>query len=59
MKITVKDMMCQHCVMKIEKALKKAGIESSIDLDSKTVEVADDKVENAKVVITSAGYNAE
>lgn len=59
MKITVKDMMCQHCVMKIDKALKKVGIDCSIDLVAKTVEVVDDKVDSAKVIITNAGYSAE
>lgn len=55
-KITVKDMMCMHCETKIRTALEENNIEAKIDLQTKTVEVEDEKVSLAKEVIQSLGY---
>lgn len=38
-KISVPDMHCEHCVKRIENALKDTGIKYSVDLTSKTVSV--------------------
>lgn len=57
MKLKVNDMMCQHCVKTIDKAL--ADIEHKINLECKEVEInaADEKT--ARELISAAGYNVE
>jgi copper chaperone len=56
MKIKVNDMTCNHCVAKIQKELIFNQIKGKIDLSSKTVEVLDNDVEKAVLVIKKAGY---
>lgn len=60
MEIKVKDMTCNHCVMKIDKALMMAGVKGKADLESKTVNVKLEKdLDKAKEAITNAGYTIE
>lgn len=54
--IHVTDMKCIHCQEKIEKALKRKGIKSTIDLENKTVSVEEKDVPTAVDCISSAGY---
>jgi copper chaperone CopZ len=56
MKIQVKDMMCEHCVMHLREALKKAKIEGTVSLADKTVTVKDADKEAAFKAIEKAGY---
>lgn len=59
MKIQVSSISCGHCVMTIDKALKKEGVRDyQIDLETKTIEVlSTDKDEETIVsVIEKAGY---
>lgn len=56
MKITVKDMTCNHCVAKIQKALLMEKIMAKIDLSSHTVDVKDIDLDKAMVAIKEAGY---
>ncbi len=60
MTFTVTDMTCNHCKMRIEKALKEAGFKKiKVDLDTKTVEVSAKKksLEDAKLAVEAAGYH--
>ena len=57
MKIKVTDMMCQHCVKKIDKAL--ADLEHNISLENREVEVNDKDAMQAKELIKAAGYTVE
>lgn len=57
MKLKVTDMMCQHCVKTIDKAL--AAIEHKIDLERKEVEINADDEKTARELISAAGYNVE
>lgn len=57
MKITVKDMTCNHCVAKIQKALLMEKIMAKIDLSSHTVDVKDIDLDRAIVLIKEAGYS--
>ncbi len=41
-KFKCEDMMCMHCVGRIQKGLEDAGIAHSVDLDTKTVTVNED-----------------
>lgn len=51
------EMMCGHCVSRIDFALNEAGIEHQIDLESKTVALSeDDKVEEAKEILDDLGF---
>lgn len=59
MTFRVTDMTCNHCKMRIEKALKTAGFKKiKIDLDTKTVEVSEGKktLFDAKTAVEAAGY---
>lgn len=56
--VFVKDMSCQHCVKRIEKALQEANIKATVDLETKTVRYAGDDVV-AKEAIEEAGYTVE
>ena len=53
-KLSVPNMSCMHCVMKIEKALKDNKIVGKVDLKTKTVEV--DKEKEAREVLAKIGY---
>lgn len=57
MKIKVTDMMCNHCVKNIDKALK--DIPHTITLETKEVEVNDNDETTAKELIQKAGYTIE
>jgi copper chaperone len=57
MKLTVKDMTCNHCVAKIQKALLVSGIQSKIELADQSVTILKDSdVEAAKAAIKNEGY---
>ena len=57
MKLTVKDMSCNHCVAKIQKALLVSGIQAKVELSDKSVTILKDSdVESAKTAIKNAGY---
>jgi copper chaperone CopZ len=57
MKLTVKDMSCNHCVMTIQKALLVSGIQGKVELSDKSVTILKDSdVDHAKEVIKKAGY---
>lgn len=57
--IKVPDMMCQHCVAKIEKSLLKSGIKAEVDLQTKAVNVESEQLDAARAAIKRAGYRAE
>lgn len=51
------EMMCGHCVSRIDTVLSEAGIGHQIDLDSKTVSLnEDDRVEEAKELLDDLGF---
>lgn len=54
MKIKVTDMMCKHCVAKIDKVLE--NIEHTISLENKEVEVKEEDYQKAIELIKNAGY---
>lgn len=59
MKLYVDDMSCNHCVMKIQKALLTSGIQAVITLEDKTVNLKAEKdVDKAIEAIKKAGYEA-
>ena len=57
MKVTVPDMSCKHCVMKIEKSIMMSGLKAKVSLDDKSV-TFQNEADQAKVVtaIEKAGY---
>lgn len=54
MKIKVSDMMCKHCVARIDKALD--NIDHTISLENKEVEVKEEDYQKAVELIKNAGY---
>ncbi len=58
-KISVPDMSCGHCKASIEKALRSAGIDGTVLLESKEVELNETDFDNAKVAIEAAGYEVK
>ncbi|MBK5201150.1 MAG: heavy-metal-associated domain-containing protein [Spirochaetaceae bacterium] len=60
-KLIVKDMMCQHCVKKIDNALEDANIKHEINLEDKTVSVDVDSMQLLEVLekLENLGYSAE
>ena len=55
--ITIKGMMCAHCVSHVEKALTALGVQADVDLASGTAVVTGDASEEAlKKAVTDAGY---
>lgn len=60
MKVTVPDMSCKHCVMKIEKSIMMSGLKAKVTLDDKSVTFQND-ADQPKVVaaIEKAGYTVE
>ncbi|WP_158612186.1 heavy-metal-associated domain-containing protein [Fretibacterium sp. OH1220_COT-178] len=53
----VADMACQHCVGRIEKALKAAGVtDYEIVLEAKEVRVAESQAALAASALSEAGY---
>jgi len=59
--LKVPDMHCNHCVARIETALKAAGIEHSISLEEKTVTVdgCENCVKTAISELDDLGFDAE
>ena len=59
MEITVKGMMCQHCVAHVKKALEGAGAQAEVDLEKGEARItagADVAAEALKKAVTDAGY---
>ena len=57
MKVQVLDMTCNHCVMKIQKALLVAGVKATVELDRHEVTFKkDEDLDKVKKAITEAGY---
>ena len=55
--ITIKGMMCAHCVSHVEKALTALGVQADVDLASGTAVVTGDASDEAlKKAVTDAGY---
>ncbi len=55
--LTVPDMSCNHCKMRISNALKELGIEEfSVDLNSKTVRVKTAELEKVKAKLSDIDY---
>jgi copper chaperone len=60
MKVTVPDMTCNHCVMKIQKALLVEGVKANIELASHEVTFKkDEDLDKVKKAITEAGYTVK
>ncbi|MFH0767208.1 MAG: heavy-metal-associated domain-containing protein [Bacillota bacterium] len=60
MKVTVKDMSCNHCVMTIQKALITSGLNAKVDLSDKSVSFKDEKdLNKILVAVRKAGYTPE
>lgn len=55
-KLIVDGMHCQKCVKRIDEALNREGIEHSIDLENKVLNVEDSKVETAMEVLDDLGF---
>jgi copper chaperone len=58
----VPEMHCEHCVARINKALKGAGISHEVDLDKKTVTITDDTESTVKETVElldDLGFTAE
>ncbi len=54
--IKVEGMHCPMCVKRISEALKEAGIEAEINLETKTVSVEETNAEKAKEEIEDLGF---
>jgi len=53
-----KDIQCNHCTMRINKALKEANIKANVSLENKTIEV-EDKYKNKTVeILDDLGFPA-
>ncbi len=52
----VSDMRCQHCQQTIEKALKRAHVRGTVNLENKEVTVGDSAVKTAISAIKEAGF---
>ncbi len=60
MKLKVTDMNCNHCVAKISKAVLQAGVVAKVDLNTKTVDFANESQKDTVVnAIVDAGYHPE
>lgn len=57
--IKVPGMMCQNCVKRITNALSASGIEGKIELESKTVTVAEEKYAEVLELLDDLGFDAE
>lgn len=57
MKVNVKDMTCNHCVMKIQKQLMVDGLKATVELSDKSVTFKkDEDLPKVKASIEKAGY---
>ena len=55
--VTVKGMMCAHCVSHVEKALTALGVQADVDLETGTAVVTGDVSDDAlRKAVTDAGY---
>ena len=55
--LTVPDMSCKHCEMKISEALKHVGLKDfTVDLNSKTIRLKTEGVERVKKVLAEIEY---
>ena len=55
--ITIKGMMCAHCVAHVEKALTALGVQATVDLTAGTAVVTGDVTDDAlRKAVTDAGY---
>ncbi|HRX45131.1 MAG TPA: heavy-metal-associated domain-containing protein [Acholeplasmataceae bacterium] len=60
MKITVPDMSCNHCVMKIQKQLLIDGVQATVDLKDKSVNFKKDAdLEKVTASVKKAGYSVQ
>ncbi len=60
MKITVSDITCNHCVMKIQKALIMKGLNAKVELSDKSVTFKNEKdLEKVVQTIKETGYTPE
>jgi len=57
MKVKVKDMTCNHCVMKVQKSIMMEGLKATVDLSDQSVSFTHDQdLEKIKLAIQKAGY---
>ena len=57
MKVKVKDMTCNHCVMKVQKSIMMDGLKATVDLSDQSVSFTHDQdLEKIKLAIQKAGY---
>jgi copper chaperone CopZ len=57
MKVTVKDMSCNHCVMKIQKQLMMDGLNATVELKDQSVSFKKEAdLDKVKASIEKAGY---
>ena len=55
--ITIRGMMCAHCVSHVEKALTALGVQADVDLATGTATVIGDVSDDAlRKAVTDAGY---
>ena len=55
--VTIKGMMCAHCVSHVEKALTALGVQADVDLATGTATVIGDVSDDAlRKAVTDAGY---
>ncbi|HAX03276.1 MAG: hypothetical protein A2Y45_01055 [Tenericutes bacterium GWC2_34_14] len=60
MKVTVNDMSCNHCVMKIQKQLMMDGLQATVELKDKSVTFKKEAdLDKVKASIEKAGYTPE
>ena len=60
MKVTVNDMSCNHCVMKIQKQLMMDGVQATVELKDKSVTFKKEAdLNKVKASIEKAGYTVE
>jgi len=60
MKVTVPDMSCKHCVMKIEKSVVMSGLKAKVNLEDHSVTFSNEKdLEKIKEAIQKAGYTPQ
>ena len=60
MKLTVKNMTCNHCVMTIQKGLMMKGIKADINLEEKSVMLKHESdAEEAKETMKALGYEVD
>lgn len=58
-KLSVPEMMCENCVKRISSALNGAGLEFSVSLETKSVEVAAGCEQQAIDALADVGFDAE